>query len=72
MQSARNILTNLRPARLIIRDARTWVHYGGTAPCPLKGVQRGHKCPSHNSTVSNSMIDQDRLETNLLQLFAHT
>ena len=30
-----------------------------------------HRYPSHNSTISNSMIDQGRLETNLLKLFAH-
>ena len=71
-QSARNILKNLSPTRRTTRDARTGVHYWGAAPCPLNWVQRGHRCPSHNSTISNPMIDQDRLETNLLQLFAHT
>jgi len=28
--------------------------------------------PLHNSILSNYMIYQDRLETNLLQRFAHT
>jgi len=37
--------------------------------CPLKG---GAQVPLHNSIISNFMIYQDRLETNLLQLFAPT
>jgi len=49
------------------------VHYGGTAPLPFeRGGQREHICPSLNSIISNFMIYQDRLETNLLKLFAHT
>jgi len=29
------------------------------------------EAPFHNSIIGNFMIDQDRLERNLLQLFAH-
>jgi len=32
----------------------------------------GAHVPLHNSIKSNFMIYQDRLETNLLQLFGHT
>jgi len=31
----------------------------------------GERCLYHNTTTGNSMINQDRIETNLLQLFAH-
>jgi len=41
-------------------------------PCPLKGEETGAQVPLHNSIISNFIICQDRLETNLLQLFART
>jgi len=31
----------------------------------------GTEVPFHNSIIGNFMVYQDRLETNLLQLFAH-
>jgi len=31
----------------------------------------GAKVPFHNNIIDNFMVDQDRLETNLLQLFMH-
>jgi len=42
--------------------------------CPLKGGggQPGHRCLYITDFISNFMICQDRLETDLLQLFAHT
>jgi len=30
------------------RDAGTGLHYGGIAPCPLKGVATGAQVPLHN------------------------
>jgi len=33
--------------------------------------QKGEGVPFHKSILSNFMVYQDRLETNLLQLFAH-
>jgi len=60
-------------ARSTSRDAGTGVHYGGTAPLAFeRGGQWGHRCPPHNSIISNSMIYQDRLDTNSLTLFACT
>jgi len=57
----------------VLRDAGTGVHDGGTAPPALWiGGSTGTHVPLHNSIISNFMIYQDRLETNLLQLFAHT
>jgi len=52
----------------------TGVHYGGTTPWPLKrgGAGNGTHVPLHNSIISSFMIYQDRLEINLLQLFAPT
>jgi len=57
---------------LITRDAGTGVHYGDTAPCPLKGGATGAQVPLHTGIISNSMINQDQFEANSLQLFAHT
>jgi len=45
---------------------------GALSPFPLKRGPTGAQVPLHNSIISNFMIYQDRLETNLLQLFAHT
>jgi len=53
-------------------EAGTGVNGRGTAPCLLKGGATGAQVPLHNSITSNFMIYQDRLEINLLQLFAHT
>jgi len=38
------------------RDAGTGVHYGGTAPCPLKGGATGAQVPLRISIISNFMI----------------
>jgi len=53
-------------------DAGTGVHDGVLPPCLLRGRVMGAQVPLRNSIISNFMIYQDRLETNLLQLFAHT
>jgi len=41
-------------------------------PCPLKGGATGAQVHLHIIIISNFMIYQDQLETNLLRLFAHT
>jgi len=41
-------------------------------PLPFERGSIGVHVPLYNSIISNFMIYQDRLETNLLQLFAHT
>jgi len=34
---------------IILRDAGTGVHYGGTSPLTFeRGGQRGHRCPYNN------------------------
>jgi len=48
------------------------VHYEGTSPLPFERGGNGGQVPLHDSIISNVMIYQDRLETNLLQLFAPT
>jgi len=40
-------------------------------PCPCKWGTTLVEVPFHNSIIDNFMVDQDRLKTNLLQLFAH-
>jgi len=60
--------------RLLIdmhRDARGWRHGGGTAPLPFQKGATGAEVPFHTSIIGNFMVYQDRLETNLLQLFGH-
>jgi len=39
---------------------------------PFENVSNGAHMPSLNSIISIFVINQDRLETNLLQLFGHT
>jgi len=55
-----------------LKNAGTGVHYGGTAPPAFCKGDNGAQVPLHNSIISNFMIYQDQLETNLLQLFVHT
>jgi len=46
----------------------------GTAPeCPRGYGSGAHRAevPFHNSAIDNFMVCEDRLETNLLQLFVH-
>jgi len=43
---------------------------GSLTPALSKGAA-GIVMPFYNSDIGNVMIDQDRLETNLLQLFMH-
>jgi len=45
---------------------------GGTSPLPFERGGNGAQVPLHTSTISNFMIYQHQLETNLLQLFGHT
>ena len=59
---------------LVLRDAREQGHDGDIAPLAFsKGVQQGQGCLYHSSIIiiGNFMVDQDRVETNLLLLFAH-
>jgi len=44
----------------------------GYCPCPFKRGATGEKVPFHNRTIGNFMVYQERLEINLLPLFAHT
>jgi len=53
------------------RDAGGWRHGGGIAPLPVQKGATGAEVPFHNSIIDNFMVYQDRLETNLLQLFGH-
>jgi len=55
----------------ILRDAGEWGHGRGISPCPFKRGPTGVEMSFHNSITGNVMVDQDRLETNLLQLFTH-
>jgi len=57
---------------VLVRDAGTRVHYGGTAPLTFERGATGTQVPLHNSIINNFMIYQDRLETNLLQLYPPT
>jgi len=41
------------------------------SPYQQKGA-KGLEVPFYKSVISSFVIDQDRIETNLLQLFAHT
>jgi len=44
---------------------------GGIAtPCPLIRGSTGEEAPFHDNIIGNFVVDQDRLETDLLQLFA--
>ena len=51
------------------RRAGTW--RGHFPLCLFKRGAAGVEVPFPNSTIGNSMVYQDRSETNLLQLFAH-
>jgi len=46
-------------------------HNGALSPCPFKREAAGAEVLFHNSIVGNFINFQYRLETNLLQLFAH-
>ena len=62
-----------QPSSYIVRDTGAWMHDGALLTCLLKGGEATRaKVPLHKSIISNFMIYQDRLETNLLQLSAHT
>jgi len=43
----------------------------GHCPLPYRQEGNGGEVPFHNSITGNVMVYHDRLETNLLQLFAH-
>ena len=43
-----------------------------TGYCSFKSGATGPEVPFHKRKIGNFMVYQDRLETNLLQLFAHT
>ena len=44
---------------------------GALTPCPFNRGVTGAEVLFRNSTIGNLMFYHDRLETNLLQLFAH-
>ena len=44
---------------------------GVLPPDLIKGEEKGAEVPFHNRITGNFMVYQDRLETHLLQLFAH-
>jgi len=44
---------------------------GGIAPLPFQKEATWAEVSFHNSIIGNFMVYQDRLETNLLQLFGH-
>jgi len=44
----------------------------GITPLPFEKGATGAQMPLHSSIISNFMNYQDQVETNLLQLFAHT
>jgi len=50
------------------RDAGEWWMTGELPPCPF---ERGVEVPFNNIITFNFVVCQDRLETHLLQLFAH-
>jgi len=54
------------------RHAGAGVNDKALPPCLLKRGTTGEQVPLQNSVISNLMIHQDRLETNTMQLFAHT
>jgi len=41
------------------------------SPCPFKREATGVDLLFHNRIISNFIVNNDRLETNLLQIFAH-
>ena len=41
------------------------------APCPFERGATGAEVPFHNNVIGSFMVCQYRIETNLLQLFAH-
>jgi len=43
----------------------------GASPLPFQNGGNEAEVPYHNSIVGNIIVYQDRIETNLLQLFAH-
>jgi len=59
-------------ARIFLAQAGTPGSLWGHCPLALsKGGNRRTEVPFHNSVTSNFIVYQDRLETNLLQPFAH-
>ena len=45
--------------------------YRGIAPLTFQKGETGWRCFFYKSIIGNFMVYQDRLETYLLQLFAH-
>jgi len=54
------------------RDAGERLNDVGIAPCPFKNGATGAEVPFHNRIIGKFMVDQDRFETNLLQLLEHS
>jgi len=44
---------------------------GAMPPCPFLKGATGVEVPFHSSIIGHLRVYKDRLETNLLQLFAH-
>ena len=53
------------------RDSGERMHDRALSPCPVIKGATGQRCLFIKNIVSNSMVHQDRIETNFLQLFAH-
>jgi len=53
------------------RDAGERWNDGSVSPSPFKKGVTGAKVPFHNRITGNFMVNQDRLEINLLQLLSH-
>jgi len=64
--------SEVQPAQTNDQGHRRAVQYNGAlAPCPFIRGATGSLVPFHNSIIGHVTVYKDRLEANLLQLFAH-
>ena len=61
----------LRSSILLLSEQPGTPENGDIAPWPYKRGRTEAEVPFHNSIIDNIMAYQDRIETNLLQLFVH-
>jgi len=72
MQKMRNAEVALRwEDGAVVNSTQGCRRAGALPPCPFKKKATAVEVPFHDSIVDNFMFYQDKLETNLLQLFAH-
>jgi len=57
--------------RIKSRDAKERGHDGDISPLPFHKGGKGAAVPFYENVIGNFMVCQVRIETNLLQLFAH-